>query len=233
MGCNVLGKRVGLIGQKLGSVRCWSSAGVHRLAKENAETKHNVGRTELGPGFLPKHVIMVIKHQKDPLKALEVFNSVAREEGFKHTFFTYKALIEKLGYHGEFESMEKVLAEMRMNISGGSFEGIYISIMRNYGRLGQVQEAVDTFERMEFYDCEPTVGSYNTIMNILVENTFFLSRPTRSIFGCEIRGLILMFIRLLLGSSPSVELTELKLHSGFSTICPNKVARQMLLLTVL
>ena len=84
--------------------------------------------------LLPKHVSAVIKCQKDPLKALEMFNSVNKEDGFKHTLLTYKCMIEKLGVHGEFEDMERVLSEMRMNIDNSLLEGVYIGAMRNYGK---------------------------------------------------------------------------------------------------
>lgn len=122
---------------------------------------------------LPKHVASVIKYQKDPIRALEMFYSVAKEDGFKHTLLTYKCMIEKLGLCGEFDSMEKVMEEMRANIDNGLLEGVYINSMRNYGKKRKIQEAVHVFERMDFYKCQPTVFSYNAIMNILVENGYF------------------------------------------------------------
>ncbi|KAF4383554.1 hypothetical protein F8388_014054 [Cannabis sativa] len=123
--------------------------------------------------LLPKHVASVVKYQRDPLKALEMFNSVKREDGFKHTFLTYKCMIDKLGFHGEFEAMERLLLEMRMNVDNGLLEGVYIGAMRNYGRIGKVQEAVNIFERMDFYNCEPSVQSYNAVMNLLIEAGYF------------------------------------------------------------
>ncbi|KAJ8480486.1 hypothetical protein OPV22_024213 [Ensete ventricosum] len=123
----------------------------------------------MGRTLLPKHVAAVIKQQKDPLRALGMFNSAARDDGFKHTLLTYKCMADKLGSHGEFKAMEDVISEMRMNLDNSSLEGIYVGAMRSYGRRGKVQAAVDTFERMDFYGCEPTVLSYNAIMNVLVE----------------------------------------------------------------
>ncbi|CAL1352296.1 unnamed protein product [Linum trigynum] len=89
--------------------------------------------------------------------------------GFKHTLSTYRCMIEKLGIHGEFQAMEQVLMETRMNVDNNLLEGVYVGAMRNYGKKGRVQEAVDVFERMDFYNCEPSVLSYNSIMNILVD----------------------------------------------------------------
>ncbi|KAL6181615.1 hypothetical protein ACLB2K_048266 [Fragaria x ananassa] len=123
--------------------------------------------------LLPKHVSAVVMCQKDPFKALEMFNSVKKEDGFMHTLSTYKCMIEKLGFHGEFEAMEHVLAEMRMNIDNRLLEGVYIGAMRHYGRKGKIEEAVNVFHRMDFYNCEPSVQSYNAIMNILVEYGYF------------------------------------------------------------
>ncbi|KAI5416732.1 putative pentatricopeptide repeat-containing protein At1g74580 [Lathyrus oleraceus] len=123
--------------------------------------------------LLPKHVAAVVKVQKDPLKALEMFNSAKHEQGFNHTLFTYKCMLQKLGFHGKFNEMENLLSEMRANLNNTFLEGAYVEAMRLYGRKGKVQEAVDTFERMDLYNCDPSVHSYNAIMNILVEFGYF------------------------------------------------------------
>ncbi|GAB2269972.1 hypothetical protein Dimus_004888 [Dionaea muscipula] len=123
--------------------------------------------------LLPKHVAAVIKHQKDPLKALEIFRKVKTEDGFKHNLFTYKFIVDKLGSHGKFDAMECLMSEMREEIDNGLLEGVYVGVMKNYGKKGKVQEAVCVFERMDFYNCEPSVKSHNAIMNILVEYEYF------------------------------------------------------------
>ncbi|OIV99998.1 hypothetical protein TanjilG_26336 [Lupinus angustifolius] len=123
--------------------------------------------------LLPKHVAAVVKTQKDPLKALQMFNSVKDEEGFKHTLSTYRCMIQKLGFHCNFDEMENLISETRTNIDNTMLEGIYIEAIRSYGRKGKVQEAVNIFERMDFYNCDPSVHSYNAIMNILVEYGYF------------------------------------------------------------
>ncbi|KAE8707408.1 putative pentatricopeptide repeat-containing protein [Hibiscus syriacus] len=127
----------------------------------------------MSPALFPKHVAAVLKYQRDPLKALQMFNAVKKEDGFKHTLLTYKCMVDKLGFHGEFEAMEKVLLEMRLNVDNSLLEGVYIGCMKNYGRKQKVQEAIDVFERMDFYNCEPTFLSYNAIMNVLVEHGYF------------------------------------------------------------
>ncbi|KAM7269205.1 hypothetical protein ACFE04_024702 [Oxalis oulophora] len=122
---------------------------------------------------LPSHVIAVVKHHKDPIKALQIFNSVKNEQGFHHTLSTYTCMLHKLGFHGHFDAMEKLLLEMITIVDNTLLEPVYIRAMRNYGRKGKVQEAVDVFERMHFYNCQPTILSYNTLMNILVEYRYF------------------------------------------------------------
>ncbi|RYR75535.1 hypothetical protein Ahy_A01g000081 isoform A [Arachis hypogaea] len=112
------------------------------------------------------------KFFENPLRALEMFNSVKTEEGFKHTLLTYKCMVQKLGLHGEFENMENILSEMRTNLDNAILEGAYVEAMRSYGRRGKVQEAVDTFEHMDLFNCDPSVHSYNAIMNILVEHGY-------------------------------------------------------------
>ncbi|KAF2316241.1 hypothetical protein GH714_041582 [Hevea brasiliensis] len=123
----------------------------------------------MNPTLLPKHVAFVLKYQKDPLKALVMFNSVKKEDGFKHTLLTYWCMIEKLGFHSEFEAIENVVMEIRMNVDNSLLEGVSIVAMRKYGRKGKVHNAVDVFERMDLHNYEPSVLSSNAIMNILVK----------------------------------------------------------------
>ncbi|CAN4117229.1 unnamed protein product [Withania somnifera] len=121
---------------------------------------------------LPKHVAAVLKCQKNPLRALEIFNLVKKEHGFSHNLFTYKCMVEKLGYFGEFKAMEDVIEESRQKIDNRLLEGMYITAIRGYGKKGKVQQAVDLFDKMDFYNCHPSLHSYNTIMNILVEHGY-------------------------------------------------------------
>ncbi|XP_019223503.1 PREDICTED: putative pentatricopeptide repeat-containing protein At1g74580 isoform X1 [Nicotiana attenuata] len=127
----------------------------------------------MSAAVLPKHVAAVLKCQKNPLRALEIFNSVKKEDGFNHNLSTYKCMVEKLGCYGEFNEMEGVIEEARQKIDNKLLEGVYITAIRSYGKKGKVQEAVDVFEKMEFFNCQPSVHSYNTIMNVLVEHGFF------------------------------------------------------------
>lgn len=107
------------------------------------------------------------------MKALQIFNSMKKEETFKHTLSTYRSVIEKLGLFGKFDAMEQVLVDLRRNIGNHMLEGVYVGVMKSYGKKGRVQEAVNVFERMDFYDCEPTVFSYNAIMSVLVDGGYF------------------------------------------------------------
>uniref|UniRef100_M1BAN9 Pentatricopeptide repeat-containing protein n=1 Tax=Solanum tuberosum TaxID=4113 RepID=M1BAN9_SOLTU len=99
---------------------------------------------------IPKHVAVVLKCQNNPLRALEIFNSVEKKHGFSHNLFTYKCIVEKLSYYGEFKAMEGVIEEARKNIDNRLLEGMYITAIRGYGKKGKVQQAVDVFEKMDF-----------------------------------------------------------------------------------
>lgn len=152
------------------------------------------------PTILTKHVIAVLKHQKDPLKALQIFNSVKTKDGFIHNHTTYKCIIENLGFHGEFALMEKMMTKMRLDIDNKLLEGVYILAIKSYGKKGKVQEAVNVFERMDFYGCEPSVYSYTVIMNVLVEFGYFdqahkvymrmidKGLENVDVFDCELNG---------------------------------------------
>ncbi|KAI7733084.1 hypothetical protein M8C21_033489, partial [Ambrosia artemisiifolia] len=123
--------------------------------------------------LLTKHVATVLNHQKDPTKALQIFNSVKTKDGFTHNLTTYNSIIQNLANHGEFAAMEDMFTQMRSQINNQLLERAYIFAMKSYGRNGKIQEAVNVFERMDFYNCDPGVSSYNAIMNILVEFGYF------------------------------------------------------------
>ncbi|KAK4718085.1 hypothetical protein R3W88_016423 [Solanum pinnatisectum] len=96
-----------------------------------------------------------------------------KEHGFSHNLFTYKCIVEKLRYYGEFKAMEYVIEEARKNIDNRLLEGVYITAIRGYGKKRKVQQAVDVFEKMDFFNCESSVHLFNTIMNLLVEHGYF------------------------------------------------------------
>ncbi|KAI4326639.1 hypothetical protein MLD38_031929 [Melastoma candidum] len=124
------------------------------------------------PALFPRHVAAFVRHQKEPRKALEMFNSVRKENEYEHNLLTYSYMIEKLGYHGEFEAMEDLIVELSSKVEWSSLEGVYVGAFRSYGRKGRVQQAFDVFERMDFHFCNPSVQSYSAIMNVLIESGY-------------------------------------------------------------
>lgn len=88
--------------------------------------------------LLVKYVVVVIKYKKDFMKVFEMFRFVKNEEGFKYNLLIYKCMVDKFGYYGKFEEMEFLFFEMRMDIDNSVVEGVYIGVMKSYGRKGKV-----------------------------------------------------------------------------------------------
>ncbi|XP_078441491.1 pentatricopeptide repeat (PPR) superfamily protein [Wolffia australiana] len=126
----------------------------------------------MGRALRPKHVVAAIRCQTDPLRALEVFDAVAREDGFAHTPATFAAMAGKLARHARFAEMERVLADMRAGCGGDRTEAAYVCAIRGYGRAGRVHDAADAFERLDLFGVAPSAASYNAVMGVLVEHGF-------------------------------------------------------------
>ncbi|XP_056175036.1 putative pentatricopeptide repeat-containing protein At1g74580 [Syzygium oleosum] len=128
-------------------------------------------------------------HQKDPLRAFELFDSVRKEDGFKRMLSTYSYMIEKLGFHGELEAMEYLLSEIRTNINAVYWkESVYIGAMRSRGRgcdhnvvayctvLGGFYEqnyrceAYELFLEMLSLIIHPDIAIFHKLIHILCKN---------------------------------------------------------------
>ncbi|KAJ4810080.1 Pentatricopeptide repeat (PPR) superfamily protein [Rhynchospora pubera] len=120
--------------------------------------------------LLPKQISTFIQTQTNIRLSIEAFISSPTP----HSISTYRSLLQNLASHGELNQLDTVLSHMRQrHTDPSSHEPAYVAAMRGYSRGARLQDAVDVFERMPLYDCEPSVVSYNVIMNALVDHGYF------------------------------------------------------------
>ncbi|KAJ1704117.1 hypothetical protein LUZ63_003896 [Rhynchospora breviuscula] len=120
--------------------------------------------------LLPKQISTFIQTQTNIRLSIEAFISSPTP----HPISTYRSLLQNLASHGELNQVDTVLSHMRQcHTDPSSHEPAYVASMRGYSRGARLQDAVDVFERMPLYDCEPSVVSYNVIMNALVDHGYF------------------------------------------------------------
>ncbi|PRQ21272.1 hypothetical protein RchiOBHm_Chr7g0237351 [Rosa chinensis] len=57
--------------------------------------------------------INLIKRERDPQHALEIFNMVSEQKGFNHNNATYATILNKLGQSKKFKAVDAVLYQMK------------------------------------------------------------------------------------------------------------------------
>ncbi|XP_019156414.1 PREDICTED: pentatricopeptide repeat-containing protein At5g18475 isoform X2 [Ipomoea nil] len=173
------------------SFQCISHFQHHEVTcrKRNASTKTSVTINEVPKKwkFISHEVaIRLIKREKDPQHALEIFNMVSAQKGFNHNNSTYAIILHKLAacrrfqmvdavlhqmtyetckFHEDLEAAFEVVKEMRK--SQVSYPNLitYSTLMDGLCRCGRLQEAIAVLEEMVSKDqILPDVLTYNILI---------------------------------------------------------------------
>ncbi|KAL8113054.1 hypothetical protein AgCh_020399 [Apium graveolens] len=115
-------------------------------------------------------VEQLIRAEKDPQKALVIFDAAAAEyaNGYKHDHNTFGLMISRLLSANQFRPAEDLLNRMKDEKCQFT-EDTFLSICRAYGRVHKPGEVIRIFQKMKEYDCEVTPKSYVTVFSILVD----------------------------------------------------------------
>ncbi|KAK3431136.1 hypothetical protein EUGRSUZ_E02818 [Eucalyptus grandis] len=116
----------------------------------------------------PDPFVTKVKEVEDPDEALSLFYEY-RRMGFRHDYPSYSALIYKLARSRSFEAVEEILSRVE-ETDVRCRESLFIALIRHYGKVHLVDKAVRLFQRMTDFNCTRTLQSFNTILNVLVEN---------------------------------------------------------------
>ncbi|KAK9697148.1 hypothetical protein RND81_08G018200 [Saponaria officinalis] len=68
---------------------------------------------QLPPNFTPKQLIETLRKQNDAEMALWVFDWASNQPNFRPTLSVFEEIIRKLGNEGDFDSMIRVLSDMK------------------------------------------------------------------------------------------------------------------------
>ncbi|XP_058201521.1 pentatricopeptide repeat-containing protein At1g07740, mitochondrial [Rhododendron vialii] len=120
--------------------------------------------------LLPKPITFItdLKEIQNPDEALSLFNDYT-QMGFKHDYPSYSSLIYKLARCRNFEPVKTLLHSIKHhNIQ--CREALFIGLIRHYGKSQLPEEAIDLFQQMASFNCVRTLQSFNTLLNVLVDN---------------------------------------------------------------
>lgn len=145
--------------------------------------------------------IDLIKRERDPDNALEIFNRVAGQKGFNHNNSTYAVILHKLAQCKRFRAVDKILHQMSYETCKFN-EVIFINLMKHFSKSSMPDRVLDMFYAIQPIVREkPSLKAISTCLNLLVEEnqidlarTFLLDaqkklhlRPNACIFNILVK----------------------------------------------
>lgn len=126
--------------------------------------------------------VKLMEREKDPLRALDIFNRVSSQRGFSHNNSTYAVILHKLGRCKKFEAIDAVLHQMTYETCK-FHEGIFLNLMMHFSKSSLHERVLEMFNAIQPVVREkPSLKAISTCLNLLVESdqadlarTFLLS----------------------------------------------------------
>ncbi|KAL1161463.1 hypothetical protein V6Z11_A07G136000 [Gossypium hirsutum] len=113
--------------------------------------------------------INLIKREKDPQRALQIFNKVSRQKGFTHNSATYGTILHKLAQSKKFQAVDSLLRQMSYETcrfhEGGLCESRRLKEAIELFEEMVVDRARKIIEFMKNNGCSPNLFNYSALMN--------------------------------------------------------------------
>ncbi|XP_057446856.1 pentatricopeptide repeat-containing protein At1g05600 [Lotus japonicus] len=116
----------------------------------------------------PTYLSQIIRTQKNPMKALHIFNEAkSRYPKYTHNGPVYATMISILGTSGRLGEMRDVIEQMRQD-SCECKDTVFASAINIYANAGLVDEAITLFKNIPQFNCVNWTQSFNTLLQIMV-----------------------------------------------------------------
>ncbi|CAD5317758.1 unnamed protein product [Arabidopsis thaliana] len=102
-------------------------------------------------------------YSNDWQKALEFFNWVERESGFRHTTETFNRVIDILGKYFEFEISWALINRMIGNTESVPNHVTFRIVFKRYVTAHLVQEAIDAYDKLDDFNLRDETSFYNLV----------------------------------------------------------------------
>ncbi|CAN8255928.1 unnamed protein product [Cochlearia groenlandica] len=114
--------------------------------------------------------INLIKSERDPQRALDVFNRASEQKGFSHNNATYSVLLDNLVRHKKFQAVDAILNKMKQETC--SFhEGLFLNLMRHFSRFDLQEKVMEMFSLIQVIArVKPSLNAISTCLNLLVDS---------------------------------------------------------------
>ncbi|KAK7314679.1 hypothetical protein VNO77_33206 [Canavalia gladiata] len=116
----------------------------------------------------PTYLSQIIRSQKNPIKALHLFNEAkSRYPNYYHNGPVYATMINILGTSGRLTEMRDVIEQMRED-SCECKDSVFVSAIKTYANAGMVDEAISLYKNIPMFNCVNWTESFNTLLQIMV-----------------------------------------------------------------
>ncbi|XP_030541899.1 pentatricopeptide repeat-containing protein At5g18475 [Rhodamnia argentea] len=114
--------------------------------------------------------IKLMDRERDPQRALDIFNMVANQKGFNHNNATFATILHKLARSNKFQAVDAILQQMTYETCK-FHEGIFLNLMKHFSRSHMHKKVLDMF--LLIYPIareKPSLKAISTCLNCLVES---------------------------------------------------------------
>ncbi|ESQ45039.1 hypothetical protein EUTSA_v10010303mg [Eutrema salsugineum] len=114
--------------------------------------------------------VNLIKCERDPQCALDVFNILSRQKGFNHNSATYSVLLDNLVRHKKFQAVDAILNQMKYETCRFQ-EGVFLNLMRHYSRFDLHEKVMEMFNLiLMIARVKPSLNAISTCLNLLIDS---------------------------------------------------------------
>ncbi|KAH6785861.1 hypothetical protein C2S51_038316 [Perilla frutescens var. frutescens] len=183
----------------------------------------------------PTQLSQIILSQKNPLKALDIFNEAKiRYPSYHHNGPVYASMIRILGSSGRLTEMKDIINQMKRD-SCECQDSLFTGIITTYADAGMLDEAISLFNSLREFNCVNYTQSFNTLLEIMAKESkletcyhFFLENCC----GWEIKSRT-PSLKLLMVALCKIHRSDLALHilqeMGYQWCYPDRDTHRILM----
>uniref|UniRef100_A0A1J3K6P4 Pentatricopeptide repeat-containing protein n=1 Tax=Noccaea caerulescens TaxID=107243 RepID=A0A1J3K6P4_NOCCA len=114
--------------------------------------------------------VNLIKRERDPQRALDLFNKASQQKGFNHNSATYSVLLDNLVRHKKFQAVDAILHQMKYETCRFQ-EGVFLNLMKHFSRFDLHDKVMEMFQLIQVIArVKPSLNAISTCLNLLVDS---------------------------------------------------------------
>ncbi|KAK6235400.1 hypothetical protein SCA6_010737 [Theobroma cacao] len=135
------------------------------------EIPYTLTESQRKPRFVSHETaINLIKRERDPQRALEIFNRVSEQKGFSHNNATYGTILHKLVQSKKFQAIDSILRQMTYETCK-FHEGVFLNLMKHFSKFSLHDRVLEMFYAIQPIVREkPSLKAISTCLNLLIES---------------------------------------------------------------